>query len=138
MNYKQTRGHRNNNPLNIRRTKDKWQGLSSVQNDKDFCTFDSLEYGFRAAFRIIHNGFKAKPPRNNVRSIISRWAPPNENDTRRYMNFVCSLIGIPSAVPLNYSDKSIMVFMVRAMAYMETGNWYPFDVIEKGYELEKV
>lgn len=30
------RGLRNNNPGNIRTTKDKWQGLREKQTDKDF------------------------------------------------------------------------------------------------------
>ena len=31
------RGIRNNNPLNIRRSKDKWKGLRAVQADAQFC-----------------------------------------------------------------------------------------------------
>ena len=32
------RGIRNNNPLNIRRSKDQWQGLRAQQTDASFCT----------------------------------------------------------------------------------------------------
>ena len=35
----QPRGLRNNNPGNIRITKDKWQGLKPVQEDKEFSQF---------------------------------------------------------------------------------------------------
>ena len=44
------RGIRNNNPLNIRRGKDQWKGLRAQQTDASFCQFESLEYGWRAAF----------------------------------------------------------------------------------------
>ena len=42
------RGIRNNNPLNIRRSKDQWQGLRAQQTDASFCQFETLEYGWRA------------------------------------------------------------------------------------------
>ena len=44
------RGIRNNNPLNIRRSKDKWQGLKTLQTDAQFCQFETMAYGWRAAF----------------------------------------------------------------------------------------
>ena len=43
------RGIRNNNPLNIRRSKDQWQGLRAQQTDASFCQFETLEYGWRTA-----------------------------------------------------------------------------------------
>jgi len=46
------RGIRNNNPLNIRRGKDQWQGLRAQQTDTSFCQFESLEYGWRVAVGI--------------------------------------------------------------------------------------
>ena len=46
-----TRGLRNNNPLNIRRNKTKWQGLSVTQTDKSFFQFKTMAYGYRAAFK---------------------------------------------------------------------------------------
>ena len=45
------RGFRNNNPLNIRRSKDQWKGLAEAQTDRAFVQFKSLEYGWRAAFQ---------------------------------------------------------------------------------------
>jgi hypothetical protein len=47
------RGIRNNNPLNIRRGKDQWQGLRAQQTDAQFCQFETLEYGWRAAFYLL-------------------------------------------------------------------------------------
>ena len=47
------RGIRNNNPLNIRRSKDQWQGLRKEQTDPSFCQFENLAYGWRAAFRLL-------------------------------------------------------------------------------------
>jgi len=47
------RGIRNNNPLNIRKSADKWQGLSTLQEDKEFFQFETIEWGWRAAFVIL-------------------------------------------------------------------------------------
>ena len=47
------RAIRNNNPLNIRRSKDKWKGLRAQQTDAAFCQFESMEYGWRAAFWLL-------------------------------------------------------------------------------------
>ena len=78
------RGLRNNNPLNIRRTAIRWIGARIEQTDKSFVQFTSMAYGYRAAWKILQSYYErfcqqGKP--FTVRNIISRWAPPNENDT---------------------------------------------------------
>ncbi len=52
------RNIRNNNPLNIRRSKDKWQGLDAKQSDSSFFKFESMEMGWRAAFVILTKGIR--------------------------------------------------------------------------------
>ena len=47
------RGIRNNNPLNIRRSKDQWQGMKKTQSDSSFCQFETFEDGWRAAFVLL-------------------------------------------------------------------------------------
>lgn len=42
------RGLRNNNPGNIRTTKDRWQGLRPQQTDPAFFQFTEMRYGYRA------------------------------------------------------------------------------------------
>ena len=37
------RGIRNNNPLNIRRSKDQWKGLAEAQTDRAFVLFKCVE-----------------------------------------------------------------------------------------------
>ena len=44
-----SRGFRNNNPLNIRHGISRWVGRAKVQNDPDFVTFTSISMGYRAA-----------------------------------------------------------------------------------------
>ena len=109
------RGIRNNNPLNIRRSKDQWQGLRAQQTDASFCQFESMEYGWRAAFYLL--------TRTYIRMIISKWAPPQENLTATYIENVCRLTGIPPDEPIGIpSDQPARWMMLGvAMAIQECG-----------------
>jgi len=118
------RGIRNNNPLNIRRTaKDQWQGLRAQQTDASFCQFESLEFGWRAAFYLLTRTYYHKYRLFTIRAIINKWAPPNENLTATYIQNVCQLakigpdepIGIPSDQPARWMAVGI------AMAIQENG-----------------
>ena len=51
---KQARGLRNNNPLNIIKNKNiNWQGEVKPSTDPNFAQFETLEYGLRAAFKLL-------------------------------------------------------------------------------------
>lgn len=128
-----SRGFRNNNPLNIRRTSDKWQGLAPVQSDGAFFQFVSPEYGFRAAFKIIKNNWKKC---HTIYSIVSRWAPSIENDTSSYIRVVSFHLGIlPQASLGDFDNNPLVIRLVRVMAYFETGSWYDIDIVSRGYDL---
>ena len=92
------RNIRNNNPLNIRRSKDKWQGLDAKQSDSSFFKFESMEMGWRAAFVILTKTYYHKYRLFTIRKIISRWAPPAENDTEAYIKRYQTLrVSIPTS-----------------------------------------
>ena len=76
------RGLRNCNPLNIRLSGDKWKGMKAQQQDGDFCQFESMEWGWRAAFRLLTRTYYHKYRWYNIRDIIHKWAPVAENNTR--------------------------------------------------------
>lgn len=130
-----TRGMRNHNPLNIRKGNN-WQGESSPQTDAEFEQFQNDAYGFRAGFRIIHNGFNDKPRRDTIRKIIQRWAPSVENNTEQYIKTVSQRTGIHPDARLDYRDIMRMTKIVQAMAFVETGHEYNMRVIITGYNLE--
>ena len=117
------RAIRNNNPLNIRRSKDKWKGMAQVQTDSAFVQFESLEWGWRAAFYLLTRTYYHKYRLYTIRQIISKWAPPNENKTDAYINNVSRLTGIapdePIGIPSNQPSRWIAVG--RAMAIQENG-----------------
>ena len=120
---KQPRGLRNNNPLNIRRSKDLWRGMAEVQSDRAFVQFKSLEWGWRAAFYLLTRTYYHKYRLYTIRGIISRWAPANENNTRAYIENVSRLTGIDPDESLGIpSDKPARWMMVgMAMAIQENG-----------------
>lgn len=80
------RGIRNNNPGNIRFDGTKWRGLRG--SDGAFCIFETPDQGIRAMAKII--GTYARKGVLSIEGIITRWAPPNENNTEAYIASVCS------------------------------------------------
>ena len=118
------RGIRNCNPLNIRRTaKDQWKGLAERQQDAAFCQFKSLEYGWRTAFYLLTRTYYHKYRLYTIRGIVSRWAPPGENNTKTYIDNVSRLTGIDPDEPIGIpSEKPSRWMMVGvAMAIHENG-----------------
>ena len=93
-NYKNSRGWRNNNPLNIRKG-ERWQGLTPTQRDSSFCQFEAMEWGYRAAAKIMKSYYRLfvqQGRKFTVRNIVSRWAPETENLTEAYIRRVTLLL----------------------------------------------
>lgn len=115
------RGYRNNNPLNIRISNNNaWQGKIGNNTDGAFEQFVSPQYGYRAASRLITNYIKSG--RNTVSSIISKWAPSNENNTNGYINRVCTTSGFRPDTVIDPNNKEQMSKLLYAMAIVENGN----------------
>ena len=130
----QTRGIRNNNPLNIRRSADRWLGMRSVQTDPQFCQFTSMDYGCRAACRLLKT-YNTKYKCRTLYDIIRRWAPPSENNTDTYVKRVCKLTGYSPYQVISYRDKSYTCFLLWAMAQIECGEVVAMQHFENGYGL---
>lgn len=136
------RGLRNNNPLNIRWTPGTrpWQGQKS--NDGQFVIFETMEDGYRAAFRVL-DSYNKKHNIYSVREIIYRWAPPQDhNNTRAYIERVCKeaclretdQIVVDSWIEENRDDA---MWLVWAMAKVENGDklitYDDIETVERGY-----
>ena len=134
------RNIRNNNPLNIRRSKDKWQGLAAKQSDSSFFKFESMEMGWRAAFVILTKTYYHKYRLFTIRKIISRWAPSVENDTEAYIKRVSDLTGIdpdePLGIPSLYPSRWMAVGL--AMAIVEGGRQPDVFPMMRGWTLARV
>lgn len=128
------RGIRNNNPLNIRKGND-WRGERHPQSDRDFEEFENLEMGLRAGFIIMRRYLNMRPPVNTVRKIIQRWAPASENDTERYVAFVCRKAVLSPDTPIKFAEKNVVCRLVWAMCWMECGCEVSFGRIENAYAM---
>lgn len=132
------RGIRNNNPLNIRKGNN-WKGERPNQKDKAFEEFVSMEYGIRAGFIILrkyisgYNGLTNKF--NTIELIVRRWAPPTENATQKYIDFVAKDMGISPRLRLSFGNKNQMVNLVYAMIFVECGQRVDKEVIASAYDM---
>lgn len=132
---KKPRGIRNNNPLNIRLSKDKWVGRVALQSDPSFVQFVSMAYGCRAAF-IILKRYIRKYGCDTIRKIITRWAPANENNTEAYIKRVSQDMMNDPDDSLSYNDQDRMVRLMMAMSKVENGGNYLNETdVRLGYEL---
>ena len=96
-----------------------------------FCHFQSMEYGIRAAFCLLRT-YATKYQLNCVKDIITRWAPPSENDTQNYIRHVCVLTGFGGNQRLTEKDWPRLV---KAMAKMESGTDLDDELIRRAWRL---
>ncbi|MBE0369222.1 virion protein [Pseudoalteromonas aurantia] len=122
------KGLRNNNPLNIERGEN-WQG--AVGDDGRFVIFETAKHGLRAAGRILRT-YSNEYGIKSINTIIARWAPPSENDTENYIQFVSQKTGIEPSKQLAPNDYAPVV---AAMIHMENGSQpYDMQLIKEGVE----
>ena len=74
--------------------------LKALQTDASFVQFETMAYGWRAAFVLLTRTYYHTYRLFTIRAIITRWAPPNENNTRAYIENVSRLTGIGPDEPL--------------------------------------
>ena len=114
-----TRGLRNNNPLNIRKSATRFSGETDGE-DKEFKKFRSMAWGYRAAFTILHT-YYTRYKLDTISKMIARWAPAsNGNHTENYIATVCRRSGITRGHKLHFW-KQEMCAIVAAMSYVENG-----------------
>lgn len=124
---KPSRGWRNNNPLNIRYDRNNaWQGQTG-QDSEGFCKFNNLVNGTRAAFALLRS-YKSRYHCVTIRDIITRWAPPSENHTDTYIEFVCKHLMMSPEDPIVYNQESGRL-LVKAMAVYESKMFLDNDIL---------
>jgi len=127
------RSVRNNNPGNIRTNSTAWKGKTG--DDGAFVSFATPEHGVRALGRTLET-YQDKHGLNTVEGMIQRWAPPNENNTPGYVDFVANKMGIDKNAPIDLSaNPELAEKMVSAMIQKEGGQEalsYFGDSIEGG------
>lgn len=124
-------GVRNNNPGNIRSsTAQKWRG--EIGSNRGFVVFDTAINGIRALALLLGN-YERKYGLNTVRAIITRWAPPSENNTAAYIAAVCTSMSVAPDAPLDLGNFAELCDLVHAIIRHENGmDPYPDPTIRSG------
>lgn len=141
------RGQRNNNPLNIDHSaRNPWKGgLGLEKHDNPrFEKFETPEDGIRAGVKILQT--YAGRGQKSIRDIIfgikqsdgeyrQGWAPPSENDSENYVDFVSKRSGVGKDAPLDLNDRDTLAKVLEAMIRMELGTQpYDMDMINRGID----
>ena len=126
-----SRGIRNNNPLNIRHGKSRWEGRTRVQTDAEFVTFTTMAYGYRAAWKLMETyrlRLMQAGKSYTLENIIHRWAPPEDgNDTTAYIRTVIRLLDYkvagrqPLPSPSSKEGHRVFARILMAMTCVECG-----------------
>ena len=114
-----------NNPMNIRYNGfNKWQGLCG--NEKGFCKFATMRYGLRAGIITLRT-YINKHHLKDVESLVSRFAPASENNTRAYISYVSSALRSLGYDPDNivFGSDAFCLLVVSMCMYE---SWYRCSV----------
>lgn len=123
-----------NNIFNIRASKTNWVGKTGSK--KGFVEFDTEEHGIRA-WLVLMRTYRRRYGCTTIRQIVTRFAPPTENATERYIQFVCGQTLLTPDTTL--TCRLDYCFLAVAMARMETGTWIEATAVlevMKKYDIE--
>lgn len=136
--YGNTRGYRNNNPLNIRISNNAWKGKIPVEQNTDgsFEQFQTMAYGFRAGMKniktIVNRGY------NTLTKLINIWAPASDgNVPTRYVQRIVNTFPdtFTADTIINPNNQDMMEKLVYAMAIVENGTSPQWDDIIQAWKI---
>ena len=121
------RGIRNNNPGNLSFAGQR--GASRENGNGRFAAFSTPEEGLAAMSKQLDLHFTGKSvkakeagrPLQSVQDIIHAWAPPNENNTAKYIADVSKQLGVSPSARLNLNDPKTKTAFMQAIVIKENG-----------------
>ena len=131
---KTSRGLRNNNPGNIRLGSFRYKGEKATSSDSAFRQFESIEWGYRAMFVLLHT-YEKRYGYNTLRKIINRYAPPVENHTEAYIRRVANATHLLPDEMISTTDGALMTAVVAAMSEVENGVAADMTQVWHGWQL---
>ncbi len=129
-----SRGLKNCNPGNIRQSKSRYKGEVRPSRDPAFKQFESLAWGYRAIFMLLHT-YRTRHNLRTLAEMIARWAPPTENRTDAYIRAMARSTGIAPDEPLDTLDRKTMEPIAAAISRVENGIPADRREVERGWEL---
>ena len=121
-------GQRINNPFNIRQANQDF--LGETGEESGFVSFESSPFGVRAADKVLTT-YGRDYGINTIRGLINRFAPPSENDTRGYINYISSQLGIDPDAEIDLSDPDLRSRILSPMAMLESRTELTPDQIQQ-------
>lgn len=125
------RGIRNNNPGNLE-AREAFTWLGQNGSDGRFATFSTPEHGIRALGVNLLSYHRRGL--DTIGKIISRWAPPQDNnDTPAYIEKVSRALGVSPHARLEVNTPAVLSALSKAIIHQENGT-IPFseEVINSG------
>ncbi len=108
-----SRAWRNNNPGNIRNG---GRLTGEIGAAGGFAVFESETAGQNAIVQLLQRpAYQAQ----TVSGAIARWAPPNENNTANYQNWVQDITGIPGNTQMSTLNAAQLANMANAIRGIE-------------------
>lgn len=105
------------NPLNIRTSCHyNWNGQQG--STRGFCNFESIVFCRRAGAYLLMRSYR-RAGVYTIADIIKRWAPPSENNTNAYIEYVSKRAGIKADSKLVFDADYCAV--LAAMEIFEQG-----------------
>lgn len=124
-----------NNPLNVRKSYNVWIGQTG--STEGFCDFQNTDYGLRAAMYLICKVYRLRYGLKTYAQLISRYAPPKENNSAAYISYVCKYaFALPSDSPFVYPDTSIPM-MIHLMSKFEGNEVSTIDCLRVYHQYKK-
>lgn len=118
------RGIRNNNPGNLNFVGQPGSHLEHHVNAR-FAAFNTMAEGVGALAQQLRR-YAARGV-DTVRGIISKYAPPSENNTGAYIASVARALGVNPDAHLNLNSNSVLHQLIAAIAAIENGRGYLTD-----------
>ena len=131
---KMSRGLRNQNPGNIRLGSFLYKGERAQSEDSAFRQFESIGWGYRAMFVLLHT-YAVKHRCRTLRDFIARYAPPSENNTEAYLRRVVTATHLSPDEMISTTDGAVMTAVVAAMSEVENGVKAEMDDVWQGWRL---
>ncbi len=129
----QTRGYRNRNPFNIRKTNSKWAGKVLHGQDPAFEQFDLMVWGVRAGLYLLTKYVRDYRLRT-VKQIIHRWAPDGDgtNNEKAYYDAMRKGATFTNDVQQN---KGWLYAVAAGMCRVESRYYLPAAGFESAFAL---
>lgn len=112
-----SRAERNNNPGNLEFRGQR--GATPEDGSGRFAKFGSAEEGVAALARQLQ--LYGSRGINTIEKIISKYAPPSENNTAAYVNAMVNRLGVASTKELDLNDPATLSGLIQGISKHEAG-----------------